>query len=198
MRLALFALVLVLLHTAAAVEFEVPGATQRCFMEDISVSDGFTIAVKPLGKDVSGLEVKVTDPTGAEMHRSTDGKPFDISQVALVAGDHRICFLNTANTARRMSLTFKVGVDTHTWKDLAKAEDLDTAEAMARWMLEMTQEVHDEMIKLREREAIMRNVSESTNSRIMWLSICSILLVLVMTTWQLLQFKQFFKSKKLI
>ncbi|RLN36580.1 hypothetical protein BBJ28_00021817, partial [Nothophytophthora sp. Chile5] len=51
---------------------------------------------------------------------------------------------------------------------------------------------------MREREAAMRDTNESTNSRVLWFSFFSIVVLLGMGVWQVLYLKKFFKSKKLI
>ena len=65
-------------------------------------------------------------------------------------------------------------------------------------MEDTVDEIHREMLYMREREAMMRNTNESTNARVLWFSFFSIVVLLGMGVWQVLYLKKFFKSKKLI
>eukprot|EP00644_Phytophthora_capsici_P011480 jgi/Phyca11/508711/fgenesh2_kg.PHYCAscaffold_37_\ len=67
-----------------------------------------------------------------------------------------------------------------------------------RKMEDTVDEIHREMLYMREREATMRNTNESTNSRVLWFSFLSIIVLLGMGVWQVMYLKKFFKSKKLI
>ncbi|ULT89200.1 hypothetical protein L3Y34_007989 [Caenorhabditis briggsae] len=51
---------------------------------------------------------------------------------------------------------------------------------------------------MRQREEEMRNTNESTNSRVLYLSIFSMLCLLGLAIWQVLFLRNYFKSKKLI
>ena len=55
-----------------------------------------------------------------------------------------------------------------------------------------------ELDYLEAREAKMRNTNESTNDRVKWFSIVSILTLIGLAGWQILYLRSFFKSKKLI
>ena len=51
---------------------------------------------------------------------------------------------------------------------------------------------------MRQREEEMRDTNESTNSRVLYFSIFSMLCLLGLATWQVLYLRKYFKSKKLI
>jgi len=69
--------------------------------------------------------------------------------------------------------------------ELAKLEDLSSS-IVADF----------EYMKSREQE--MRDTNESTNTRVLYLSIFSMCCLLGLATWQVLYLRRFFKAKKLI
>ncbi|KAJ8575896.1 hypothetical protein ON010_g3320 [Phytophthora cinnamomi] len=95
-------------------------------------------------------------------------------------------------------LDFKHGVEAKDYTEVAKREHLMPVEKELRKMEDTVDEIHREMLYMREREATMRNTNESTNSRVLWFSFFSIVVLLGMGVWQVMYLKKFFKSKKLI
>lgn len=103
-------------------------------------------------------------------------------------------------------------------KRLESKEKLRPIEAELRILESSIKGIVDEMEYLKERELNMRNTNgrfncfivyqqvlsisysytESTNSRVKWLNILSIAMLLGSGAWQLLYLKRFFQSKKLI
>merc|ERR1712142_1125181 len=53
-------------------------------------------------------------------------------------------------------------------------------------------------IEAKNYEEEMRDTNESTNSRVLWLSVASMLCLMALATWQVYYLRNFFKSKKLI
>ena len=51
---------------------------------------------------------------------------------------------------------------------------------------------------MRVREEEMRDTNESTNARVLYFSVFSMLCLLGLATWQVIYLRSFFKSKKLI
>nr|GMD04857.1 transmembrane emp24 domain-containing protein p24delta3-like [Ipomoea batatas] len=58
--------------------------------------------------------------------------------------------------------------------------------------------IHENLLYLKTREAEMRTVSETTNSRVAWFSIMSLGVCIGVSFLQILHLKQFFQKKKLI
>ena len=65
--------------------------------------------------------------------------------------------------------------------------------------LELTmEEIVRELDHLRNREAGMRDINESTNTRVRFFSIVSLLALLGSGVWQIWYLRQYFRTKKLI
>jgi hypothetical protein len=58
--------------------------------------------------------------------------------------------------------------------------------------------VSKELDSVRQREAALRETSETTDARIQWFSIFSIVILLAVSLWQVTFLKSFFRSKKLL
>ncbi|KAF2293791.1 hypothetical protein GH714_004787 [Hevea brasiliensis] len=58
--------------------------------------------------------------------------------------------------------------------------------------------IHENLVYLKIREAELRTVSETTNTRVAWFSIMSLGLCILVSTLQLWHLKRFFLKKKLI
>lgn len=69
--------------------------------------------------------------------------------------------------------------------ELKKLEDLSSA-------------VVEDFVQMRKREEEMRDTNESTNNRVLYFSIFSMICLLSLATWQVLYLRNFFKTKKLI
>ncbi|KAK5967925.1 Transmembrane emp24 domain-containing protein bai [Trichostrongylus colubriformis] len=74
--------------------------------------------------------------------------------------------------------------------------------APANVELRRLEDLSDQIVKdfafMRQREEEMRNTNESTNSRVLYLSIFSMLCLLALAIWQVMFLRNYFKAKKLI
>lgn len=106
---------------------------------------------------------------------------------------------------------------------MAKKEHLKPLELELRKLEDKAEEIYKEMSYQREREEQMRDTNgellavlpyttpvaietaadfsppaESTNSRVLWFSVLSIVVLLGMGSWQIIYLRSFFKSSQLI
>ena len=58
--------------------------------------------------------------------------------------------------------------------------------------------IYLEYVYFKKRESMMRKVSDSTSSRIKWLGVFSILVIILSSVFQAIYMKSFFRKKKLI
>lgn len=95
-------------------------------------------------------------------------------------------------------MILKHGVEAKNYEDLAKAEKLKPLEVELRRLEDLSESIVQDFAYMRKREEEMRSTNESTNSRVLYLSIFSMLCLLGLATWQVLYLRRYFKSKKLI
>lgn len=78
------------------------------------------------------------------------------------------------------------------------AEHLKPVELQFRKAEDKLKSISDEMGKSREREAQLRQTSETMSGRIQWFSVLSITVLLTISAWQVYYLKSFFRAKKLL
>ncbi|KAK6038990.1 hypothetical protein COOONC_23505 [Cooperia oncophora] len=91
----------------------------------------------------------------------------------------------------------KHGVEAKNYDDLAKAEKLKPLEELRR-LEDLSDQIVKDFAFMRQREEEMRNTNESTNSRVLYLSIFSMFCLLALAIWQVMFLRNYFKAKKLI
>ncbi|KAK6039883.1 hypothetical protein COOONC_22610 [Cooperia oncophora] len=92
----------------------------------------------------------------------------------------------------------KHGVEAKNYDDLAKAEKLKPLEVELRRLEDLSDQIVKDFAFMRQREEEMRNTNESTNSRVLYLSIFSMFCLLALAIWQVMFLRNYFKAKKLI
>jgi len=151
-------------------------------------------------------DVHVPDTRGHTLYKREDFTDLR-GKFAFTADEYdifEICFLTKlpqgmrSTPQRELSLTMKHGVEAKNYEELAKAEKLKPLEVELRRLEDLSESIVNDFAYMRQREEEMRNTNESTNSRVLYLSIFSMLCLLGLATWQVLYLRRYFKAKKLI
>uniref|UniRef100_A0A5S6R5K6 GOLD domain-containing protein n=1 Tax=Trichuris muris TaxID=70415 RepID=A0A5S6R5K6_TRIMR len=100
--------------------------------------------------------------------------------------------------SREVSLDIRHGVDAKDYEQIAKAEHLMPLEMELKRMEDLSESLVQDFAYMRQREEDMRSTNETTYSRVLYLSILSVVCLLCLATWQVLYLRRFFKAKKLI
>jgi hypothetical protein len=106
-----------------------------------------------------------------------------------------VILLDQPKINREVSLILKHGVEAKNYDDLAKAEKLKPLEVELRRLEDLSDSIVQDFAYMRQREEEMRSTNESTNTRVLYLSIFSMLCLLGLATWQVLYLRRYFKSK---
>merc|ERR1712216_532496 len=186
--LALAAIVVALLGSATAMEFDLvdrgapkkhPEENMKCVLEELAPSTLVMFTYE--SPDGTHLNLKLYEPEG----------------------DYKACFYKT-DVAKddlknhKVRLDWKTGVAVADWEKIAKAEKVDTISSTLRSLEAEMREIHNGMLFLRQKEAEVRDLNESTNTRVAWLSFVSLAVCIGLCVWQILYLKQFFQRKKLL
>ncbi|DAZ94798.1 TPA: hypothetical protein N0F65_002411 [Lagenidium giganteum] len=194
-------------HTdgTAGVQFDVRRRAEKCLSDEVAQGSLVVIHYNVIGtqQGKSGVSIVITDPLRKYLKQDSniDTSSDDIHKFSFHAdagGSYSVCFFNSNDNPVRVMLDFKHGVEAKDYTEVAKREHLMPVEKELRKMEDTVDEIHREMLYMREREAAMRSTNESTNSRVLWFSFLSIVVLLAMGVWQVFYLKKFFKSKKLI
>jgi len=105
---------------------------------------------------------------------------------------------NIRGLRHEVSLVVKHGTEAKSYDELAKANKLAPLEVELKRLEDLSLSIVQDFAYMRTREEEMRDTNESTNSRVLYFSVFSMLCLLGLATWQVLYLRKFFKSKKLI
>jgi hypothetical protein len=193
------------LGAARGVQFDLRRRADKCLSDEVAQGSLVVVHYDVIGaaRGKTGVALSIKDPAGRLLKQdpdvdTADGDTHKFSFLADAGGSYSVCFLSANDAPVRVMLDFKHGVEAKDYAEVAKREHLMPVEKELRKMEDTVDEIHREMLYMREREAAMRNTNESTNSRVLWFSFLSIVVLLGMGVWQVLYLKKFFKSKKLI
>mmetsp|Transcript_11178 Transcript_11178/g.28666 ORF Transcript_11178/g.28666 Transcript_11178/m.28666 type:complete len:208 (-) Transcript_11178:60-683(-) len=193
-----------LASVAAGMEFDMVYQT-KCVMEEISpgvlVLGEYTAFLKEDPDNLQEVDVKVEDPNGVVLYEQMSVKDGTFAFTAKAGGDYKTCFTaKDIEVAQKLkiSLDWKTGVAAKDWDSIAKKSNLNAMATELHKLEEMVKEIHAEMVAMRDREEEMRNMNETTNSRVATYSIVSLMVCIGVGIWQLLHLKRFFVRKKLL
>ena len=189
----------------SALRFYVPTNEKKCLKEEIHRNVVMTGDYE--FSDVIGhtSSVHVTDTRGHTLYKrenfpETRGKfaftadEYDIFEICISvhgpAGQQKI--------NREISLNLKHGVEAKNYEDLAKVEKLKPMEVELRRLEDLSDSIVQDFAYMRQREEEMRSTNESTNARVLYLSVFSMVCLLCLAIWQVLYLRRYFKAKKLI
>uniref|UniRef100_A0A915JD75 GOLD domain-containing protein n=1 Tax=Romanomermis culicivorax TaxID=13658 RepID=A0A915JD75_ROMCU len=190
---------------ADSLRFYLQPSVPRCIKQEIH--KGVVVTGEYELSDVPGSKasVKVVDTRGHTLHNreefvDTHGKfaftadEYDMFEICITTKSPP----GTVNRPREVHLTTKHGIEAKNYEQLAKAEKLKPLEVELRRLEDLSESIVHDFQYMRKREEEMRDTNESTNSRVLYLSIFSMCCLLGLALWQVLYLRRYFKAKKLI
>ncbi|TGZ59198.1 hypothetical protein CRM22_009222 [Opisthorchis felineus] len=99
---------------------------------------------------------------------------------------------------REFFLEIKQGAEAKNFDLLAKAEKLKPMEMELKRLEALTDEIVRDFTTMHTKSSAMRSTNESTHTRVLYLSVLSMLILVSFAVWQVLYLRRYFKSKKLI
>ncbi|KAG4948214.1 hypothetical protein JHK82_041396 [Glycine max] len=193
--------------TSGALWVTVPPFSTKCVSEEIhnNVVVLGDYAVVDTGNDHSNnstISVKVTSPYGNNLHHMENISIGNFAFTTRESGNYLACFWvghsERAGGDVSVNLDWKTGIAAKDWDSVAKKEKIEGVELQLRKLEGSVEAVHENLIYLRGREAVVRNVSESTNARVVWSSFMSLGVCIAVSVLQLWHLKRYFHKKKLI
>jgi len=210
--MGIFVIVCALLYIGVfvdSIKLEVPNnGVERCFAELFAPDTLITGAVDIFpASDSMTLSMKITETAegGDAPNLLTERKEIathtSFSFTSQVDHEYLFCFKDTprgSGMVQNRIITVVWSDKTKDTTELAKKENLKPIEYELEKMEELVKRLKSDFDYMKDREALHRDTNESTNSRVVWLSILSILIVASLGVAQIYYFKSYFKSKKLI
>ncbi len=123
----------------------------------------------------------------------------DFTFTALQSGEHLICFQPAVRSGRvktMMDIEFQVGSISEI--DSKKKSTIQSLQNKVQVLIEKANGIRREQDLVREREAMFRDASESANSRAMWWSVISLIVLGGTCAWQLSHLRTFFVKQKIV
>ncbi|KAK9464979.1 emp24/gp25L/p24 family/GOLD-domain-containing protein [Lipomyces arxii] len=186
----------------------VGSVTPRCIRNFVTKDSLVVVNVKTDGRKGDGqvLNMAIIDTEGNEY-----GRPKDVageSRTAFTAhadAGFDVCFENilhggsrSAGLSREIDLDVDIGADARDWNAVGQTEKLKPMELELRRIEESVDEIVRQMDYLRAREQRLRDTNESTNERVKFFAIGTLVSLLGLSLWQLTYLRQYFRSKHLI
>jgi len=203
MDLRIFALLISLISTVHCLMFELQPNGRQCLREevqkDVLVTGEYEISEVPGQR----TDVKVMDIKG---HTLVSHEDKSKGKFAFTTDDYEvyeICVIskvppNIRGIKHEVELTIKMGLEAKNYETLGEAARLKPLEVELKRLEDLSEAIVQDFAYMRQREEEMRDTNESTNSRVLYFSVLSMLCLIALATWQVLYLRRFFKAKKLI
>jgi len=183
--------------------FHLQPTGQKCLREeihkDVLVSGDFEITEIP-GQTI---DLHVIDSKGGTLWKKDHAEKGRFTFTTDEYEVYEICFSSKVPHGSRgfqqeVYLNTKHGVEAKSYEGLDEAAKLKPLEVELKRLEDLSESIVKDFSFMRLREEQMRDTNESTNSRVLYFSVFSMLCLLGLATWQVIYLRSFFKSKKLI
>lgn len=201
------------LAMAAAMYFDLGEQEQRCIIQEIPDDTLVTgkFLLEPWNMKSSshsphfGVTVTVKDQNQEVVLTKRFGRFGKFAFTAHMSGHHFLCFQTNstkfsvyAGQKLKLHLDVQVGehtVDAHAGKTKSKMETLENS--LGHMIDQMTYILRQQDYQ-RDKEEVFREVSEETNSKVLWWAVVQTSILLSVGLWQMKRLKEFFIEKKLV
>ncbi|XP_043704317.1 transmembrane emp24 domain-containing protein p24delta3-like [Telopea speciosissima] len=188
-----------------AIWLNLPGSGTKCVSEEIQnnvvVLADYTVVSDDRTHEMPAISAKVTSPYGNNLHHTKNVTHGQFAFTANEAGNYLACFWvegPNKEAGASVNLDWRIGIAARDWDSVARKEKIEGVELELRKLEGAVEAIHENLLYLKTREAEMREVSETTNSRVAWFSIMSLGLCICVSVLQLWHLKHYFRKKKLI
>ncbi|KAL7394645.1 hypothetical protein ABVT39_001130 [Epinephelus coioides] len=201
------------LMLAAAMYFDLGEQEEKCIIEEIPedmLVNGYFLLepwdLKALSHSPHlGITVTVRDPNHEVLMSKRYGKFAKFTFTAHTSGQHFLCFQTNSTrfsvfAGQKLKLHLDVQMGEHTIdpnKDKAK-ENLETLENSLSHLIDQMMYITRQQEYQREKEEVFRQISEDTNSKVLWWAVVQTSVLLSVGFWQIKRLKDFFIAKKLV
>jgi len=184
-----------------SLSFTLAAGSKKCLREevhkDILVTGEYRLSEAPIKTHLT-----VVDTNSHVLYKKQDAQK---GKFAFTTDDYdmfEVCFESEGQHGqgieREIFLDVKTGVEAKNYDDLAKIEKLKPMELELKKLEDLSEAIVNDFAYMRAREEEMRDTNESTNSRVLYFSVFSMLCLIGLAAWQIFYLRRFFVSKKLI
>ncbi|KAK4775641.1 hypothetical protein SAY87_023602 [Trapa incisa] len=190
-----------------AIWLTIPSSGTKCISEEIRsgvivLADYYIVDDEQGHIGTSTISARVTSPYGNNLHHNENVTHGQFAFTTTEAGNYVACFWINGHRQEgvglKIGVDWKIGVAAKDWESVAKKEKIEGVELELTKLEGAIEAIHSNLIYLKDREAEMREVSETTNARVAWFSIMSLGVCIVVSILQLWYLRIYFQKKKLI
>ncbi|XP_030594586.1 transmembrane emp24 domain-containing protein 11 [Archocentrus centrarchus] len=201
------------LMLAAAMFFNIGEQEEKCIIEEIPEDTLVTgvFLLEPWDMKVlsqsphTGLTVTVKDPNYETLMSKRYGKFGKFTFTAHASGSHVLCFKTNstkfsvfARESLKLHLDVQMGEHTIGHSADRTKDSMQSLENTLRHLTEQMVHITRHQGFQREKEEAFRQISENTNSKVLWWAVVQTSLLLAVGFWQMKRLKDFFIAKKLV
>ncbi|KAG9508420.1 Transmembrane emp24 domain-containing protein 10, partial [Fragariocoptes setiger] len=205
-RIYLLLLVIITIAYVECIRFKLQPHTKRCVKEEMRKDVLAVGEYEVSAADGTTVDFQITDSRGhtALMRDNIDKGKFAVTSDEDDLYDYCFAYSSASSHVqpnlipREVYLDTKVGVEAKHIDDKASTDKLQQLEAELTKLEDLTNSIIADFAYMKKREAEMRDTNDSTSARVSWQCFTSIIVFIVVATWQILYLRQFFKSRKLI
>ncbi|OAF68473.1 Endoplasmic reticulum vesicle protein 25 [Intoshia linei] len=182
------------------IKFDIESGKERCIGDevnkDILVKGQYKVSSQPGGQ----LHVSIYDSKHSTLYSQ---KNKDNGEFSFSTDDFdifKVCFKSFSGTLQKRTvfLDIKFGSEAKDYKEMAELEKLKPLDVKLKMVQDLSKEIVKNFDELAVQERKMNQTNESTHSRILYLSIFSIVCVIGLAVWQAMYLKKYFRTRKLI
>lgn len=186
--------------------FDLPAKKYRCFTEEIPTGVEVKIQFAALPGYAQYIDIKLTDPANKIVWEETGVDKSSFTETITLGGDYALCFYSRMvpgakvpeGAKRTVNLEFLLGTETRDYATLATKEHLKPLEVNLRVMEDTVRSLHQEYAYYKEREEHMRNTNEHMNSKVLWVTVGVMVMIVGFSLWQARHLKNYFRRKRMI
>ncbi|CAL8262277.1 unnamed protein product [Lota lota] len=186
---------------------------ERCIIEDIPedtlVTGYFLLEPWDLKRNSGfphmGMTTTVRDPDNEVLMTKRYGKHGKFTFTSHTSGQHLLCFHSNSTrfsvfAKERLKLHLDVQMGEHPIERGSKKtkENLHTIDKSLTHMIDQMMYITKQQEHQREKEEVFRQISEDTNSNVLWWAVVQTAILLSVGFWQINRLKDFLIAKKLI
>ncbi|KAM3612648.1 uncharacterized protein V6R79_012019 [Siganus canaliculatus] len=193
--------------------FDLGEQEERCIIEDIPidmmVTGYFLLESWDVRRSPSvahlGVTMKVRDPQHEIQMNKRYGKFGKFTFTSHDSGQHYFCFQTNSTSfsvfaGERMKLHLDIQIGEHTTDPIKQKtkDDMESLENSLNHLIDQMVYITRQQEYQREKEDVFRQISETTNGKVLWWAVVQTSLLLAVGFWQIKRLKDFFIAKKLV
>ncbi|XP_045885959.1 transmembrane emp24 domain-containing protein 11 [Micropterus dolomieu] len=201
------------LMLAAAMYFDLGAQEEKCIIEeipeDLLVTGYFFLEpwdLKTLTNSPHlGITVTVRDPNHEVLMNKRYGKFGKFTFTAHASGQHYLYFQTNSTSfavyaKERLKVHLDVQMGEHSIDPNTKKtkDNMETLENSLSHLIDQMMYITRHQEYQREKEEVFRQISEDTNSKVLWWAVVQTSILLSVGFWQMKRLKDFFIAKKLV